>query len=63
MAWLILYQHPLRPDEAGVKSVSDQSEVAEETLRLQAGGYDVVTVAQSLQSTFDWLLPKPVSVG
>lgn len=63
MAWLILYQHRLRPDEAGVKSIADQSEVAEETSRLEAGGYDVVTVAQSLQSTFDWLLPKPVTVG
>lgn len=63
MAWLILYQHPLRPDEAGVKSVRDQSEVAEEKLRLESSGYVVVTVGQSLRATYDWLLPKPVAAG
>jgi hypothetical protein len=63
MAWLILYQHPLRPDEAGVKSVRDQSAVAEERSRLESSGYVVVTVAQSLQATLDRLLPKPLTAG
>jgi hypothetical protein len=46
MVWLISYHHPLRPDEAGVKFVCDQTEAAAERLRLESRGYIVVKVAQ-----------------
>jgi hypothetical protein len=47
VVWFISYKHPLRPDEAGVKFVYDETEATAEKLRLEARGYVVGSVAQS----------------
>jgi hypothetical protein len=47
VAWRISYRHPLRPDDGGIRFVSDQSEAAAEKLRLELRGY---TVSQPTQA-------------
>ena len=47
VVWFISYQHPLRPDEAGVKFLCDETEAAAEKLRLESRGYVVGRGAQS----------------
>jgi hypothetical protein len=47
MVWFISYQHSLRPDEAGVKFVGDQSAATAEKQDLESRGYVVTEVAQS----------------
>lgn len=47
MAWRISYQHPLHPDDGGIRFVSDQSEAAAEKLRLELRGYIVSKPAQT----------------
>ena len=65
MVWFISYQHPLRPDEAGVKFACDQSEAAAEKLRLEARGYIVSKVTQSLHviAPLGHPLPDLIPVG
>jgi hypothetical protein len=41
MPWRISYQHPLRPDDGGIRFVPDHSEAAAEKLRLELRGYAV----------------------
>jgi hypothetical protein len=41
MPWRISYQHPLRPDDGGIRVVPDQSEAVAEKLRLELRGYAV----------------------
>jgi hypothetical protein len=53
VVWFISYQHPLRPDEAGVKFVCDETEAALEKLRLESRGYVVGRVAQSPAADVD----------
>jgi hypothetical protein len=48
MVWFISYRHSLRLDEAGIKLVCDQMEVAAEKLRLESRGYVVSRVTQRL---------------
>jgi hypothetical protein len=47
MVWFVAYRHSLRPDEAGVKFVHDQSAAAAEKQDLESRGYVVARVAQS----------------
>ena len=47
MPWRISYQHPLRPDDGGIRFVPDQSEAAAEKLRLELRGYVVSTPTQA----------------
>ena len=47
MAWFISYRHSLRLDEAGVKFVTDHTEVAAEKQRLELLGYVVTDVARN----------------
>jgi hypothetical protein len=47
MPWRISYQHPLRPDDGGIRFVSDQSEAAAEKLRLELRGYVVSPPTQA----------------
>jgi Tellurite resistance protein TerB len=47
MPWRISYQHPLRPDDGGIRFVPDQSEAAAEKLRLELRGYAVSTPTQA----------------
>jgi hypothetical protein len=47
MVWFVAYRHSLRPDEAGVKFVHDQSEAAAEKQDLESRGYVVARVAPS----------------
>jgi hypothetical protein len=47
VAWRISYQHPLRPDDGGIRFVSDQSEATAEKLRLELRGYVVSKAAQT----------------
>jgi hypothetical protein len=58
--WFISYQHSLRPDEAGVKFVCDQTEAAAEKLRLESRGYVVSRIAQRLQAWARRLDPAPI---
>ena len=50
MVWFISYRHSLRPDEAGVKFVCEQSEAIAEKRRLESRGYVVTQVAQSFHA-------------
>ncbi len=47
MPWRISYQHPLRPDDGGIRFVPDQSEAAAEKLRLELRGYAVSEPTQA----------------
>ena len=47
MLWRISYQHPLRPDDGGIRFVPDQSEAAAEKLRLELRGYAVSEPTQA----------------
>ncbi len=47
MPWRISYQHPLRPDDGGIRFVPDQSEAAAEKLRLELRGYVVSKPTQT----------------
>ncbi len=47
MPWRISYQHPLRPDDGGIRFVPDQSEAAAEKLRLELSGYAVSEPTQA----------------
>ncbi len=47
MAWRISYQHPLRPNDGGIRFVPDQSEAAAEKLRLELRGYAVSPPTQA----------------
>jgi hypothetical protein len=47
MPWRISYQHPLRPDDGGIRFVPDQSEAVAEKLRLELRGYAVSTPTQA----------------
>jgi hypothetical protein len=47
MPWRISYQHPLRPDDGGIRFVPDRSEAAAEKLRLELRGYAVSTPTQA----------------
>ena len=47
MPWCISYQHPLRPDDGGIRFVPDQSEAAAEKLRLELRGYAVSKPTQT----------------
>ena len=47
MPWRISYQHPLRPDDGGIRFVPDQSEAAAEKLRLELRGYAVSKPTQT----------------
>jgi hypothetical protein len=45
VVWLISYRHSIRPDEAGVTFVHDQSAIAPEKSRLKSLGYVVTGIA------------------
>jgi hypothetical protein len=47
MPWRISYQHPLRPDDGGVRFVPDQLEATAEKLRLELRGYAVSKPTQA----------------
>jgi hypothetical protein len=47
MPWRILYRHPLRPDDGGIRFVPNQSEATAEKLRLELRGYVVSTPTQA----------------
>jgi hypothetical protein len=47
MPWRISYQHPLRPDDGGIRFVPDEAEAAAEKLRLELRGYAVSTPTQA----------------
>ena len=47
MPWRISYQHPLRPNDGGIRFVPDQSEAAAEKLRLELRGYAVSQPTQA----------------
>jgi len=47
VAWRISYQHPLRPNDGGIRFVPDQSEAAAEKLRLELRGYAVSPPTQA----------------
>jgi hypothetical protein len=53
VVWFVSYQHSLRPDEAGVKFVCDQSEAVAEKQRLESLGYLVTEVAESHHARAD----------
>jgi hypothetical protein len=46
MIWLVLYRHPLRTDETGVKVLSDKSDLPAEKRALEQRGYVIVRVEQ-----------------
>ncbi len=47
MPWRISYQHPLRPDDGGIRFVPDQSEAVAEKLHLELRGYAVSKPTQT----------------
>jgi len=47
VAWRITYQHPLRPNDGGIRFVPDQSEASAEKLRLELRGYAVSQPTQA----------------
>jgi hypothetical protein len=47
MPWRISYQHPLRPDDGGIRFVPDEREAAAEKLRLELRGYAVSQPTQA----------------
>jgi hypothetical protein len=48
MAWFISYRRRLRPDEAGVKFVTDKAAAIAEGQHLETLGYIVTGIAKSL---------------
>jgi hypothetical protein len=69
MPWRISYQHPLRPNDGGVRFFPDQSEAAAEKLRLQLRGYVVFgptrggvlrLIAQTEETTADAPEARPL---
>jgi len=48
MPWRISYQHPLRPNDGGIRFVPDELDAAAEKLRLELRGY---AVSQPTQAT------------
>jgi hypothetical protein len=54
--WFIAYRHPLRPDEAGVKFVQDETASIAGIQQLAASGYVITSVAPTSKARMEAFL-------